>query len=286
MGHSRLILRPCVYLLCRYRFLPCASPLAPPLVHYSLDPRDATSLLRSVGSALNILAVSGATYLTTLHAGAFGLERFAPNSSSGPAAAGAAATAVVGASAAVASAATTAPAPPYSPISTEAVNELAAASVAVGLPCHGVGLFSAHQMGTCRMGSDPLESVVDCDGESWDVDHLYVMDASVFPTASGANPMTTTLAIAHLLATRLATRLKAQDHVIAAGGGANKTTNTDEGDAEAAVVLETARSQRRDAALQVQTAARQRKAVSKWAMRAVAMAGVVAVAQAIPQKRK
>jgi long-chain-alcohol oxidase len=45
-------------------------------------------------------------------------------------------------------------------------------SNSVGLPLHGVGLFSAHQMGTCRMGSDCLASVVDCDGESWDVDDL------------------------------------------------------------------------------------------------------------------
>jgi hypothetical protein len=41
----------------------------------------------------------------------------------------------------------------------------------------------------------------------WDADALYVIDASIFPTASGANPMVTTLAIAHLLATRLAARL-------------------------------------------------------------------------------
>jgi choline dehydrogenase-like flavoprotein len=42
----------------------------------------------------------------------------------------------------------------------------------VGLPQHGCGMFSAHQMGTCRMGVDPLTSVVDCDGESWDRDNL------------------------------------------------------------------------------------------------------------------
>ena len=43
----------------------------------------------------------------------------------------------------------------------------------------------------------------------------YVMDASVFPTASGANPMWTTLAIAQMLSTRLASRLAAEDADVA-----------------------------------------------------------------------
>ena len=70
-----------------------------------------------------------------------------------------------------------------------------------------MGLFSAHQMGSNRMGTDPAQSVVDEDGAVWGVDGLYVLDASIFPTASGANPMVTTLAITHMLATRLAERL-------------------------------------------------------------------------------
>ena len=46
-------------------------------------------------------------------------------------------------------------------------------------------IFSAHQMGTCRMGTDPSESVVNELGESWQVKGLYIADASVMPTASG-----------------------------------------------------------------------------------------------------
>ena len=57
------------------------------------------------------------------------------------------------------------------------------------------------------MGTDASTSVVDLDGEVWDADGLFVIDASIFPTASGANPMVTTLAISHMLATRLAARL-------------------------------------------------------------------------------
>ena len=73
------------------------------------------------------------------------------------------------------------------------------------------GLFCAHQMGSCRMGADATTSVVDEDGEVWEVDDLHVFDTSIFPTASGSNPMITTLATAHMLATRLAARLNAVD---------------------------------------------------------------------------
>lgn len=54
-----------------------------------------------------------------------------------------------------------------------------------GIATRRTPLFSAHQMGSARMGTDPAASVVDAEGQSWDVAGLYVMDASTFPTATG-----------------------------------------------------------------------------------------------------
>lgn len=66
---------------------------------------------------------------------------------------------------------------------------------------------SWHQMGSCRMGTDPRTSVVGADNESHEVRNLYVMDASTFPTASGVNPMVSIYGIAHRGAKKLAERL-------------------------------------------------------------------------------
>jgi len=72
---------------------------------------------------------------------------------------------------------------------------------AVGLstpePC---SFGSAHQMGTCRMSSNEDQGVVDMYGRVWGTEGLYVGDASVFPSASGVNPMVTTMGIAEFIA--------------------------------------------------------------------------------------
>ena len=68
----------------------------------------------------------------------------------------------------------------------------------------GTAAFGSwHQMGSCRMGSDPQSSVVDGDNQSHEVKGLYVADASAFPTASGVNPMLTVYAIAHRAADKI-----------------------------------------------------------------------------------
>ncbi|RAL05541.1 long chain fatty alcohol oxidase [Aspergillus ibericus CBS 121593] len=67
---------------------------------------------------------------------------------------------------------------------------------------------SAHQMGTCRMGKTPRTSVVDSDCQVWGTRGLYVVDASVFPSASGVNPMITNMAIADWASRNLARSLR------------------------------------------------------------------------------
>jgi long-chain-alcohol oxidase len=68
-------------------------------------------------------------------------------------------------------------------------------------------LFSYHQMGSCRIGTDPAASAVAPDHATHEVDGLYVADASLFPTASGVNPMLSVMALAHRAAGLLAARL-------------------------------------------------------------------------------
>ncbi|KAI1758620.1 long-chain fatty alcohol dehydrogenase [Hypoxylon sp. FL1150] len=66
----------------------------------------------------------------------------------------------------------------------------------------------AHQMGTCRMSSTSADGVVDDRGKVWGTENVYVADASVFPSASGVNPMVTVMAIADRIARSLVAYLR------------------------------------------------------------------------------
>jgi choline dehydrogenase-like flavoprotein len=68
----------------------------------------------------------------------------------------------------------------------------------------GWRLFTAHQMGSCRMGNDPQTSVADPWGQLHDTKGVWIGDGSAFPTASGTNPMVTIMALAHRTAEAIA----------------------------------------------------------------------------------
>jgi choline dehydrogenase-like flavoprotein len=69
---------------------------------------------------------------------------------------------------------------------------------------HEHATFALHQMGSCRMGTDPATSVADPWGQLHDAKGVWIGDASAFPTASGTNPMLTTMALAHRTAEAIA----------------------------------------------------------------------------------
>ncbi|MDO7885976.1 GMC family oxidoreductase [Hymenobacter cheonanensis] len=62
------------------------------------------------------------------------------------------------------------------------------------------GLYSAHQMSTCRLGGQARTHPTKPSGETVEVRGLYVADGSAFPACSGANPMLTIMALAHYTA--------------------------------------------------------------------------------------
>jgi choline dehydrogenase-like flavoprotein len=63
-----------------------------------------------------------------------------------------------------------------------------------------------HLLGTCRMGTDPAESVTNQWGQTWDVPNLYVMDGSLLPTGGAVNPTSTIGAVALRAANHLRDR--------------------------------------------------------------------------------
>lgn len=60
-----------------------------------------------------------------------------------------------------------------------------------------------HLMGTCKMGRDPHSSVVDENGKCHDVDGLYIVDSSLFPSSSCVNPANTIQSLALYLADKI-----------------------------------------------------------------------------------
>jgi choline dehydrogenase-like flavoprotein len=74
------------------------------------------------------------------------------------------------------------------------------------IPLAGV----AHQAGTCRFGSDPASSVLNPDCRAHELDNLYVVDTSFFPSISAVNPALTAMANALRVGDHLLDRVGAR----------------------------------------------------------------------------
>jgi len=67
-----------------------------------------------------------------------------------------------------------------------------------------LSLYSAHPLGTCRMGARKETAVLDSHCQAHDVKGLFVIDGSFTPTSLGVNPQLTILAVAEKSAEWLA----------------------------------------------------------------------------------
>ena len=67
----------------------------------------------------------------------------------------------------------------------------------------------AHQAGTCRFGSDPRTSVLDANCKAHELDNLYVVDTSFFPSIGAVNPALTAMANALRVGDHLLERMGA-----------------------------------------------------------------------------
>lgn len=71
----------------------------------------------------------------------------------------------------------------------------------VKLDAYGCQYGSAHQMSSCRIsGKGPSQGACDTRGRLYECKNIYVADASALPTASGVNPMISTMTLARIIA--------------------------------------------------------------------------------------
>src|SRR5262249_11340050 len=76
----------------------------------------------------------------------------------------------------------------------------------------------AHQAGTSRLGADPADSVLDVDCKAHELDNLYVVDTSFFPSISAVNPALTAMANALRVGDHLLDRLGVTEASLASSG--------------------------------------------------------------------
>lgn len=162
-----------------------------PRVAYTPSAFDRAHAMTGLVALAKILYLQGAV---EIHAGLPGMRPFVRDEASSPAAAAA-------------------PQPPadniVGSVSDAGVADPRFAAWLAELERHGnrppaATFCSAHQMGTNRMSASEKAGVVDPRGRVWGTEGLYVSDASVFPSASGVNPMVTNMAISDWISRNVA----------------------------------------------------------------------------------
>ncbi len=91
------------------------------------------------------------------------------------------------------------------------------------IPLAGV----AHQNGTLRFGRDPSASVLDANCKAHELDNLYVVDGSFFPSSAAVNPGLTIMANALRVGDHLLDRLGVRRSGVAAGEGHESLSATE-----------------------------------------------------------
>ena len=82
------------------------------------------------------------------------------------------------------------------------------------IPVAGV----AHQAGTCRFGADPASSVLNADCRAHELDNLYAVDTSIFPSIGAVNPALTAMANALRVGDHILERLNVPSATTAGAG--------------------------------------------------------------------
>ena len=174
-----------------------------PRFDYRPSRRDARAMARGAAAAVGALAAAGAVEVGSfLHTEFLQLPPPPPPQQTLPAAAAAAAAGPASSSSSAAAA--SAAAARERTLAVERYQRHIGTAFGPGAIRRGgagATVISAHQMGTARAGSSPTTGAVEgATGETWEVQNLFVADASLFPTASGVNPMISVCALSWMVA--------------------------------------------------------------------------------------
>ena len=86
--------------------------------------------------------------------------------------------------------------------SIELMEAVGATNISASYPAEGQN-GNVHLLGTCRMGNDPVTSVINSDHRAHDVPNLFMCDGSSLVTGGRGQPTMTIMALAFRAADRI-----------------------------------------------------------------------------------